>query len=203
MVTAQRKEYQIRPDWVAEMAWARGYIEAFELARIAAWKSAISAAAVTVNKPEDIVACTREVIFHVRPWLDRKATELDSDTDWVAWRQAANVAIGWVDRKRSASGLLSLKGVSYPMASAILDILDPNAWPVIDRWAARTVFGNVPSRYCAARYTAYARHLVVEGTRCWGTGLSIHQLDEKAQSASMPGGRLPFDWRHAMLPPCA
>jgi hypothetical protein len=24
MVTAQRKEYQIRPDWVAEMAWARG-----------------------------------------------------------------------------------------------------------------------------------------------------------------------------------
>ena len=39
------------------------------------------------------------------------------------------------------------------MATAILNILDPDVWPVIDRWAAETVFGNSPSRYSAARYS--------------------------------------------------
>jgi hypothetical protein len=62
------------------------------------------------------------------------------------------------------------------MATAILDILDPDVWPVIDKWAAETVFGKTPSHYCAARYAAYARHLAAEGTRCWGSGLSIHEL---------------------------
>jgi hypothetical protein len=30
------------------------------------------------------------------------------------------------------------------MATAILDILDPDVWPVIDGWAAQTVFGKSP-----------------------------------------------------------
>jgi hypothetical protein len=198
----QRKEYQDRPDWIADKAWNRGYIEAFELARIAAWKNAQSVAAITMNWPEEIEACTRAAISVIRPWLGRKGTQLATDADWAAWRQAANAAIGWVDLKGPSSGLLSLKGVGYPVATAILDILDPDVWPVIDKWAATTVFGTIPFRYCAARYAAYARHLATEGTRCWGAGLSIHELDEKAQSASMPGGQLPARWRRAALPPC-
>lgn len=203
MTRRQRKEYQDRPDWIAGKAWNRGYIEAFELARIAAWKNAQSVAAITVNGPEEIEACTRAAISVIRPWLGRKGTQLATDADWAAWQQAANAAIGWVGRKGPSSGLLSLKGVGYPVATAILDILDPDAWPVIDKWAATTVFGTIPFRYCAARYAAYARHLATEGTRCWGAGLSIHELDEKAQSASMPGGQLPAGWRRAGLPPCA
>ena len=35
-------------------------------------------------------------------------------------------------------------GVGYPMATAILDILDPDVWPVIDQWAVQTV--SEPSR---------------------------------------------------------
>jgi hypothetical protein len=202
-VVRRRKEYQGRPDRITDKAWDRGYIEAFELARIAAWKSAISAAAVTVNEPEEIEACTRAAISVIRPWLGRKGTELAGDADWGDWQRAANAAIGWVGRRGPSSGLLSLKGVGYPMATAILDILDPNVWPVIDIWAAKTVFGAVPSCYCAACYAAYARHLAIEGARCWGADLSIHELDEKAQSASMRGGQLPVGWRRATLPQCA
>jgi len=130
----QRKEYQDRPDWVADKAWNRGYIEGFELARIAAWKNAQSVAAITVNEPEEIEACTRAAISVIGPWLGRKGTQLATDADWAAWQHAANAAIGWVGRKGPSSGLLSLKGVGYPVATAILDILDPDAWPVVDKW---------------------------------------------------------------------
>jgi hypothetical protein len=202
MIRKKRKEYQLRPSWVSDRAWDRGYIEAFEIVRIAAWKSAISAAAITVNKPEDIEDCTRAAISIIRPWRGRKKDELASNVGMPAWRQAANDAIGWNDRKGSSCGLLSLKGVRYPMATAILDILDPSVWPVIDKWAAKTVFGTVPAHYCAARYAAYARHLAIEGAARWGAELSIHQFDEEAQLASMPGGQLPDGWPHAALPEC-
>ena len=54
----RRPEYQDRPCWITDEAWNRGYIEPFELARIAAWKSARSIAAITVNRPEEIEAWT-------------------------------------------------------------------------------------------------------------------------------------------------
>lgn len=197
----RRPEYQNRPCRITDNAWRRGYVEAYELTRIAAWKSARGVAAVTVNEPDEIEACTRAAMSAIQPWRGRKATELVTDADWTDWRQTANRAIGWVGGQReTSSGLLSLKGVEYPMATAILDILDPDVWPVIDRWAAQTVFGKVPSRYSAGRYAAYARHLAAEGPKCWGADLSIHELDVKAQSASVDRD-LPAGWRTSELPP--
>lgn len=198
----RQPEYQDRPCWITGEAWNRGYIEPFELARIGAWKNARSVAAITVSRPEEIEAWTRAAISAIRPWRDRRAVALVTDADWAGWQKAANAAIGWVgSHGEPSSGLLSLKGVGYPMASAILDILDPDVWPVMDKWAAKSVFGIIPSRYCAARYTAFARHLATEGARCWGARLSIHELDVKAQSASMKGGSLPVGWRFVELPP--
>ena len=121
-------------------AWNRGYIEAFELAQIAAWKNALGVAAITVNNSEEIEACTREAMSVIKPWRGRNATGLVTDADWADWQQTANAAIGWAGGQgEPSSGLLSLKGVGYPVASAILDILDPDVWPVIDKWAAKTV----------------------------------------------------------------
>jgi hypothetical protein len=120
------KEYQNRPERITQEAWNRGYLEAFELARIAAWKSAQSVAAITVNKPEEIEDCTRAAMSVIKPWRGRKAIGLVTGADWDEWQQTANKAIGWVGGRRGpSSGLLSLKGVEYPMATAILDILDP------------------------------------------------------------------------------
>jgi hypothetical protein len=127
MRVSRRKEYQKRPEWIADDAWHRGYIEPFELARIAAWKNARSVAAITVNMPAEIEARTREAMSAIRPWRGRTATPLVTDGEWADWQQTANAAVGWVGRKgEPSSGLLSLKGVSYPVASAILDILDPD-----------------------------------------------------------------------------
>jgi hypothetical protein len=159
-------------------------------------------AGITVNKPEEIGACTRATMAVIEPWRGKKATALGADAEWDDWRQTANRGhrLGR-PQKGTASGLLSLKGVEYPMATAILDILDPDVWPVLDKWAAMTVFGDIPSRYCATRYAAYARHLATEGARHWNADLSIHRLDEKAQLASMKSGHLPAGWRTIELPP--
>lgn len=199
----KRPEYQKRPSWITRNAWDRGYIEAFELTRIAAWKNALSAAAITLNEPEQIEACTRAAIAVIRPWRGRAARRTCADSYWAEWQKTVNSAIGWMkSQQEPTSGLLSLRGVGYPMASAILDILDPDVWPVIDKWAVKTVFGtSSPPRYTAARYAAYAKHLAMEGTQHWGAELSIHELDEHAQQASRPGGHLPPNWQSAPLPP--
>ena len=86
------------------------------------------------------------------------------------------------------------------MATAILDILDPDVWLVIDRWAARAVFGKVTSRYSAIRYRGVRQALGDRGPRCWGADLSIHELDVKAQSASR-NRDLPAGWRTIAMPP--
>src|SRR5712692_9646955 len=48
-------------------------------------------------------------------------------------------------KARCLSRFGCLEGVGYPMATAILDILDPGVWPVMDRWAVITVFGTRPA----------------------------------------------------------
>lgn len=104
----KRPEYQRCPVEIAERAWDRGYIEAFELTRIAAWKSAQGVAGITVNEPQEVEACIRAAMTAIEPWRAKKATALRTDTEWADWRQSANEAIGWVDpRMGIASGLFS------------------------------------------------------------------------------------------------
>jgi hypothetical protein len=53
---------------ITDKAWSHGYIEVFELTRIAAWKSTQGVAAVTVNGPGEIEACTRAAMSIIQPW---------------------------------------------------------------------------------------------------------------------------------------
>ena len=142
----------------------------------------------------------------IQHWRGRPVVGLTDQALWDDWRETARRAIGVAATRE---GLLGLMGVGYPMATAILDILDPDVWPVIDQWAVQTVFGTQPDGtlwparqwQCAAAYEAYARHLAAEGAKRWGSGYSIHQLDVEAMKASMPGGTLPHGWTPAPLPP--
>jgi hypothetical protein len=201
------KEYQVRPSGVADQAWRRGYLKPLELLRIAAWKTGQGLGSLTVNTEESIESRTKAAIDCIRPWKGRQVVRLNDKAIWDDWRETARRAIGVA---ATGEGLLGLRGVGYPMASAILDILDPEVWPVIDRWAVQTVFGiqssGAPWRpaqwQCAAAYEAYARHLATTGAACWGHAYSIHQLDVEAMRASMPGGNLPPRWTVAALPPC-
>jgi hypothetical protein len=200
------KDYQARPGYIADLAWSRGYLKPLELLRVAAWKTGQGLGSLTVNTEEDIENRTRAAIDYIRPWKGRRVVGLCNRAMWNDWRETARCAIG---AQATHVGLLGLKGVGYPIASAILDILDPEVWPVIDKWAVQTVFGTQPSGdpwrpvqwQFADAYEAYARHLATTGTRCWDPGYSIHKLDQAAMNASMPGGNLPPRRTLAALPP--
>jgi hypothetical protein len=201
------KTYQVRPSSIAASAWNRGYLKPLELLRIAAWKTGQGLGYLTLNTERDITSRTGAAMAGIQHWKGRWVVGLTDDALWDDWRETARIAIGVAATRK---GLLGLEGVGYPMATAILDILDPDVWPVFDRWAVQTVFGTQPDGtpwptrqwQCAAAYEEYARHLATEGAKHWGSHYSIHQLDVKAMKASMPDGTLPHGWTPASQPPC-
>ena len=190
------KDYQRRPDEVADEAWQRGYLTALELFRVAAWKSAKALAQLTLNSESDIKRTTTQAIDGIRPWKGKPMLAVDDDACWDAWRQTANSVIGIQDQ----TGLLALEGVGYRVATAILVILDPEVWPVIVRWATQTVFGKPLGWYGVARYAAYTRHLANVGHPCWPEEPSIHALDQRAMRTASHGWPLPSGWTYAVIP---
>jgi hypothetical protein len=201
------KDYQVRPDEIAASAWSRGYLKPLELLRIAAWKTGQGLGHLTMNTEDEIEGRTKAAIDSIRPWKGRRVVGVTDQALWHDWRETGRRAIGVA---ATQEGLLGLNGVGYPMATAILDILDPDVWPVIDKWAVQTVFEPQPdgTRWptrrwqCAVAYEAYARHLAIEGAEHWGFHCSIHQLDVEAMKASRPGGTLPHGRISVSLPSC-
>jgi hypothetical protein len=61
----------------------------------------------------------------IQPWKGRPVVGL---TDQALDRPARAIGVA-----ATSKGLLGLKGIGYPMATAILDILDPDVWPEIDQ----------------------------------------------------------------------
>lgn len=200
------KKYQRRPGEVAVSAWSRGHLTPLELLRVAAWKTGQGLGSLTTNTEEAIRQRTSDALGAIRPWRGELVTNLTSQVPWADWREAARLAIG---DATAGSGLLGLDGVGYPMATAILAILEPTAWPVMDRWATLTIFGRNsagspwPNRRWqhASAYEAYARHLATHGAMAWGPDLSVHQLDQKAMNLARGREALPLGWQYAEIPP--
>jgi hypothetical protein len=200
-----KKKYQQRADDVTARAWSHGYLTPLDLFKVAAWKTGQGLGSLTLNTEEEIISRTGAAIDCIRPWHTRTITAATDDAMWDNWRETARRAIG---AAADQSGLLGLHGVGYPMATAILDILDPCLWPVMDRSAVITVFGTRPSgqQWPATRwqrasaYEAYARHLVTFGAAAWSSSHSVHELDVQAMELARTGCTLPTGWRHAPLP---
>ena len=106
-----------------------------ELFRLAAWKTGQGLGSLTVNTEEEIQDRTRAALDAIRPWRDQSVSGLTSEAMWANWRGTARQAIG---DAAVNSGLLGLDGVGYPMATAILAILEPTVWPGLDRWGTLT-----------------------------------------------------------------
>jgi hypothetical protein len=198
-------EYQREPTWLTDQAWGRGYLTPLELLRIGAWKSARGLAWLSLNAEGEIESRTAEALRHLWRWRGRRMAGVDDGAVWVAWRETSRAAIG---DHYEGTGLLGLSGVGYRMATAVLAILDPEVWPVMDRFAVMTVFGRQRSGEPlpadgwerADAYAVYGHHLATVGRRCWGAELTIHGLDQEAMKASQPGGQLPPGWSQATLP---
>lgn len=183
----ERPKYQTPPTWIGPRAWGQGHLTGLQVLRIAAWKNARSPALLTLLSEKKFHEVTAAAMEHMAPLRGRPAMGSRPDDYWEEWGNAASWAMGTKDE----SGLLRLKGVGYPVASAILCILDPEVWPVIDKWSVRTVSG-VPGRptrwYGWKGYRAFARHLADEGPTFWPEAKTIHDLDQRAMNASKPGG---------------
>jgi hypothetical protein len=177
-----RPEYQNPPESLVGPIWARGYIEAWELFRIAAWKSANGNLAwLSLEEPDHIASQTGKAIAYVAKYRESSVVTLrDKPREWEAFLEATSWAVG------DTSGLRFLRGIRLPTATAVLALLNPKAWPVIDRWGAKGVFGAGSKAQLNkfATYRCYTEHLV-DIQREKYPDKTIHQVDQEVMSLSM------------------
>lgn len=197
-----------RPDWVGDSAWGRkpGHLTFRELLRVAAWKTGQGLGNLSWNEDDQVHTVTREAMEAIRTYQDNPTKLIGnaSSTFWDEWQETASKAIGVQDQ----SGLLRLKGVGYPMATAILSILDPQVWPVIDKWAIKTVFGLSEDElerrtfdwHCAATYRQFAERLANYCASEWKMeDQRICDLDHRAMRISQ--SKLPKNEQRPAQPP--
>jgi hypothetical protein len=179
------KRYQAEPDDdFRKSLWDRGHFSPLQVFRLAAWKSAMGLASLTLNSEDAIVDTTRVAMTALADW--RRVDAFSGEVDWTAWYETAATAIG---SKTDRTGLLSLEGFGYPMASAFLSFLAPSAFPVIDRWTVDAVYGApVAARpklwHRSSVYAHFAEQLVTR-REDFPNAMNIHRLDQAVMSKAM------------------
>lgn len=197
---AKMSRYQSEPNWIHHVAWGRAqpHLTPLELFRIGAWKSAKGLASMSLNEPGAIEACTART-------MERIATVSKNGHNWRAtdirgrsasqypglWEDWLDLSWDVVGSLRPPNGLLSLDGVGYPMATAILCILLPSVFPVVDRWAVQTIFGlnnNGNARSASTWqkgvvYQRYTNQIAVRWSKHFPSR-SLHELDQVAMECS-------------------
>ena len=88
------RAYQTSPTVEAARSWDRRYVDARDLFRMVAWKSAQGLASLTLNSSEGIEACTGHVIAIIEPYRDSDVFELRKDTgEWEAFLSVTERAL--------------------------------------------------------------------------------------------------------------
>lgn len=178
--------YQQEPTYLRGALWQQGHIDPLSLFRILAWKSAKGLASATLNAPGQIEHVTREALSILDPYKEADGPP-DDELSWTATHDALVGPDG-------KSGLFGLEGLRVPTASAVLSILNPCVWPVVDRWAYAAILDVTPQQATARigwfnNYRAYVEALarVLPGHR----GKTIHEVDQLSMSAGMRGQSFP------------
>ncbi len=183
------KAYQYYPVGVCRRAWACGFVSAHDALRVAAWKQARIPAAMSVNPPLQIERVTAAAMAKLRASGCQHWQPFGNQAP-AFWQSYEDLVRDVVGAKSGRTGLYALDGLGYPMASAILCVLDPTMFPVIDQHAVRAIFGTEPDGsdfgtkkwYCARVYAAYARHLATVVHNQWPAH-TFHRLDVEAMRA--------------------
>lgn len=179
------KPYQRCPDELREPIWNAGRFTAHQFFRVAAWKSASGLGLLTLNSEAEIVERTENAVSAIRPW--RRIDLLNDDIDWEAWHLAVATAVGRKAKGgRPATGLLAIYGVEYPRATAFISFLAPAAFPVIDQWTVKAVYGKEvygkKSKWmCAAAYKHFAKELVSNAAHFPGYS-TVHEIDQEVMN---------------------
>ena len=196
MVNVDRKKfgYQEEPVFLVDGILERGYISPWELLKIVSWKSAKGVALLSLNTEAEIVELTSEAVRDLTTWSWPYGALRDgnlNDEAWALWEEWVGQVIG-ADQKHSksghATGLLRLHGVGYPVATAILAFLKPEVFPVMDKWAVETIFGEGASRkrwQHKSKYREYAQLLVNPQIEDLQKVATLRGRDQKAMQLAM------------------
>ena len=176
----RRPRYQIEPTDLADRIWDAKVITPLQLHRIVAWKSARGLAWVTLNTEEEIMLRSSQALTAIE---DLRGLDVrQPGTDWRRWEDAVRQAVGASDPPR---GLQGLSGIGFPVASAVLAILSPRTFPVIDRWAMTAVYGRPSNNFqTAGFYRHYTEQLVGIGHH-YPDCATVHELDQAVMNAAM------------------
>ena len=190
----KKPEFQNEPREIVDGILERGEVSPWELLKIVSWKSAKGVAWLSLNSEEGIKTVTREAIDALKVWegpQDVISVEMTTE-DWDQWQSNVAQIIG-SDKSRSedgnSTGLLRPHGVGYPVATAILGLLKPEVFPVMDRWAVETIFHPGSSRRQwrrSAVYRTYTERLVNPKCPELTQIPSLRERDKAAMYAAMP-----------------
>jgi hypothetical protein len=192
----KRPPFQVEPTDLVDEIMARGHITPWELFKIVSWKSAKGVAWLSLNTEEEIEVVTHETVDALKGWRGHQDVISAKMTfeDWDSWQADVAQIIG-ADKSRTkdgnSTGLLRLHGVGYPVATAILALLKPKIFPVMDRWAVETIFEEGSSRkqwQRSAVYRAYAERLVNPDCPTLERFTTLRERDKAAMNASMLAG---------------
>ena len=199
-MTEQKKKtigYQQEPKGLVVDIMERGYITPWELFKIVSWKSAKGVAWLSLNSEDEIISCTKETVAGLKSWsgpVDILAEEM-TDALWSEWEAKAGELIG-ADKKYAeggvATGLLRLHGVGYPVATAILGLLKPEVFPVMDKWAVETIFGKGASKkrwQTKSKYLAYTQLLVKPEIGRLQKMTTLRERDKAAMDIAMQNAK--------------
>ena len=191
MTPRRKPRYQNEPLWLREELWARGHIEPWELLQISAWKSAnANLALLSLNTPADIVDVTSRVLTSLSS--ASQSTSRDLYADQESWERLEHLTRQALDIE---TGLRSLHGVRLPVASAVLSILNPELWPIVDVWAIKGTFSPTPplGRHNEFNfYWAYVSRLA-ELQQQHALQESLHSLDQRLFNDMRLSKEPPFD----------
>jgi hypothetical protein len=179
------KKYQFRDELIAKNVFLRDppSMTAWAFMRIAAWKSAYIPAAISVGHPEEIEQTLCTIFTRLIKYKEINLVDEANEINWDEWE-------GDVHWMLNDTGLLSLPGVGYAFATALLSYLLPEAFPVMDRLTIGAVFGwdvarRTKSWYRTSVYRKYAEHLAKARFDEW-VGLSVHERDQNLMSVMKP-----------------
>jgi hypothetical protein len=188
-------KFQDEPEELVAEIFSLGYITPWNLFKIVSWKSARGLAWLSLNTEEEIRFVTEELVDGLRQ-LPETANVLSkpmNEEDWNEWQRLAGELVGAVGKKNvQPSGLLRLQGVGYPVATAILGLLQPNVFPVMDRWAVETIFGDGAGRktwqwHTKAAYRRYTERLVNPECEFLDEIKTLRKRDIAAMNSSRTG----------------
>ena len=126
--TRERPKYQEEPVELRAIILDQVGITPLQLMRIVAWKSAKGLASLTLNSEDKIAAYTKPAVALARRYRTVDVVRPAKSFSWNHWLDETRKVIGQTSRYGEPSGLLAIDGIGYPVATAVLAILNESPW---------------------------------------------------------------------------